>query len=546
MWQIVDAFSVLLLACCGVFVDSRISCNSNGLGSCNFQRRHTCSWTITDNSWVLKEYYVTDHEWTSAWLNVYLAFVSLIPQGYLHSRRACSTQSERHCLKFWYYFEEDYVAELKVFLKQDGDGGEVVWKVNSSSLDSWDDANVPIKTSKSFKVTIQVDRLGDDAITSSVNIDLIRYEKQPCNIQPSSARPAKTVLTKTSTTTTIPPNTVTTTPTTTTTSIKTTMQATTHEGLKPKPVRTTAASGQKKPASSDRMVRPTESSNSVGIIVGAVVAVVIVVAVAVLVFILLRRKQLHFWKACFKDGKQTEDVQVTASHNAIYSIDTGDPDAVEMTPADPEQHGNFRLVTRISIQATDNQYSVIRKPGQPSLQDPSIPEYSVVNKPQTIPPVRNKAQSNPYELGDESADFSTKQSPENNVYNHIHPGTRESVDYESLSTSSVSPATGDYSRLVSPEVKAARDPGASETPGLYCNVDTPTRNTQRPATTTCGGQAEDYNSLDFDGKSNAEASTDADKYQVYSHLNEGDEDAYNEVDREKRKEVIDGDYSHVQ
>ena len=99
---------------------------------------------------------------------------------------------------------------------------------------------------------------------------------------------------------------------------------------------------------------------------------------------------------------------------------------------------------------------------------------------------------------------------------------------------------------VSPEVKAAREPGASETPGLYCNVDTPVRNTQRPATTTCGGQAEDYNSLDFDGKNNAEASTDADKYQVYSHLNEGDEDAYNEVNREKRKEVIGGDYSHVQ
>lgn len=272
---------------------------------------------------------------------------------------------------------------------------------------------------------------------------------------------------------------------------------------------------------------------------------VIVVAVAVVVFVLLRRKQLHFWKACFKDGKQTEDFQVTASHNAIYSTDTGDPDAVQMTPADPEQHGNFYLITGTSTQASDNQYSVIREPGQPSLQDPSVPEYSVVNKPQIIPPVRNKSQSNPYEIGDESAEFSTKQAAENNVYNHIHPGTRERVDYESLSASSVSPATGDYSRLVSPEVKA-REPGASETPGLYCNVDTPARNTQRPATTTCGGQAEDYNSLDFDGKSNVEASTDADKNQVYSHLNEGDEDAYNEVDRVKRREVVDGDYSHVQ
>ena len=343
----------------------------------------------------------------------------------------------------------------------------------------------------------------------------------------------------------MPPTTVTTT-TMTTTSEQTVMQTTTSAGFKRKNPKTTATSGQKKLASSDSMVGPTESSNSVGIVVGAVVAVVIVVVVAVVVFVLLRRKQLHFWKACFKDSKQTENFQVTASHNAIYSTDTGDPDAVEMTPADPEQHGNFRLVTRTSTQASDNQYSVIREPGQPSLQDPSIPEYSVMNKPQTIPPVHKKSLSNPYELGDESAEFSPKQAAENNVYNHIHPGTRESVDHESLSASSVSPATGDYSRLVSPEVKAAQEPGASETPGLYCNVDTPARNTQRPATTTCGGQAEDYNSLDFDGKSNAEASTDTDKYQVYSHLNEGDEDAYNEVDREKRMEVIDGDYSHVQ
>lgn len=514
------------LACCGAVVVGWLSCNGDGPGNCSFQNRNTCSWK---NHYGLNAFHFQNS------VNYFLALIPYELQGRLQSKTACSTQVAEHCLTFWYYFQRNYVFELKVFVKQHEDDTELVWKVNSSSDYPWDLAKVPIRTDKSFTVTIEVDRLDNNFNKYSVLIDDIRYKTSSCIIHPPSAKPAMTIPTTKSTTTT----------TTTTTTSEQPSTQTTSAGLKPKPPNMTAASEQKKAASSHSMVGSTESSNSVGIIVGAVVAVVIVVAVAVVVFVLLRRKQLHFWKACFKDGKQTEDFQVTASHNAIYSTDTGDPDAVQMTPADPEQHGNFRLVTRTSTQASDNQYSVIREPGQPSLQDPSVPEYSVVNKPQTIPPVRNKSQSNPYEIGDESAEFSTKQAAENNVYNHIHPGTRERVDYESLSASSVSPATGDYSRLVSPEVKA-REPGASETPGLYCNVDTPARNTQRPATTTCGGQAEDYNSLDFDGKSNVEASTDADKNQVYSHLNEGDEDAYNEVDRVKRREVVDGDYSHVQ
>ena len=525
-------------ACCGVVVVSGQSCDIDVPENCSFGNfdRPTCSWT---NQYGWSVFYFQNS------VNYFLALIPNKLQGRLQSRTACSTHVAGHCLTFRYYFQWNYVFELKVFVKQHEDDTELVWKVNSSRVHPWDLAKVPIRTDKSFTVTIEVDRLDTNFNGYSVLIDDIRYETSSCSIQPLSARPATTIPTTKSTTITIPPTTLTTT-TTTTTSEQTVMQTTTSAGFRPKNPKTTATSGQKKSASSDRMVGPTESSNSVGIVVGAVVAVVIVVAVAVVVFMLLRRKQLHFWKACFEDGRQTEDFQVTASHNAIYNTDTGDPDAVEMTPADPEQHGNFRLVTRTSTQASDNQYSVIRELGQPSLQDPPIPEYSVVNKPQTIPPVRNKSQNNPYELGDEPAEFSPKQAAENNVYNHIHPGTRERGEHGSVSASSVSPATGDYSRLVSPEVKAAREPGASETPGLYCNVDTPVRNTQRPATTTYGGQAEDYNSLDFDGKSNAEASTDADKYQVYSHLNEGDEDAYNEVDREKRREVIDGDYSHVQ
>ena len=55
----------------------------------------------------------------------------------------------------------------------------------------------------------------------------------------------------------------------------------------------------------------------------------------------------------------------------------------------------------------------------------------------------------------------------------------------------------------------------------------------------------DYNSLDFNGKSFAAERREDAPDKVYSHLNGGDEDAYSEVDRERRREVIDGDYSHV-
>ena len=55
----------------------------------------------------------------------------------------------------------------------------------------------------------------------------------------------------------------------------------------------------------------------------------------------------------------------------------------------------------------------------------------------------------------------------------------------------------------------------------------------------------DYNSLDFNGKSFAAERREDAPDKVYSHLNGGDEDAYSGVDRERRREVIDGDYSHI-
>ena len=72
------------------------------------------------------------------------------------------------------------------------------------------------------------------------------------------------------------------------------------------------------------------------------------------------------------------------------------------------------------------------------------------------------------------------------------------------------------------------------------------RHSEDPDTTLDSGSKAEYNSLSFDRKSSAQVGDDEDTDKVYSHLNEGDEDAYTEVDRQKRREVIDGDYSRIQ
>jgi hypothetical protein len=60
----------------------------------------------------------------------------------------------------------------------------------------------------------------------------------------------------------------------------------------------------------------------------------------------------------------------------------------------------------------------------------------------------------------------------------------------------------------------------------------------------------EYNSLDFGGtKDNMKtkvATSDGDSCGLYSHLNEGDEDSYNLVERGRKSEYIDGEYSHIQ
>ena len=67
-----------------------------------------------------------------------------------------------------------------------------------------------------------------------------------------------------------------------------------------------------------------------------------------------------------------------------------------------------------------------------------------------------------------------------------------------------------------------------------------------PDTALGSGSMAEYNSLNFDRKRSVPKGGNEDTDKVYSHLNDGDEDVYNEVDRQKRREVIDGDYSHIQ
>ena len=79
---------------------------------------------------------------------------------------------------------------------------------------------------------------------------------------------------------------------------------------------------------------------------------------------------------------------------------------------------------------------------------------------------------------------------------------------------------------------------------------TPSTKTKLKAPTSldpkqAGGQG-DYNSLGLDGKRSVPQGSQEESGQMYSHLNEGGEDSHHATNRERRREIIDGDYSHIQ
>lgn len=108
------------------------------------------------------------------------------------------------------------------------------------------------------------------------------------------------------------------------------------------------------------------------------------------------------------------------------------------------------------------------------------------------------------------------------------------------------PAEKDPARMSDPQTAGVYRASGAEGgrhPGK-CHVSDGARN---PTWSTCGGQAGQYHSLDLDGKSSASAPKggDGQSRHVYSHLKGGGEDTYHSLDRGKRREVIDGDYSHI-
>ncbi|KAL8564610.1 hypothetical protein ACOMHN_032166 [Nucella lapillus] len=87
-----------------------------------------------------------------------------------------------------------------------------------------------------------------------------------------------------------------------------------------------------------------------------------------------------------------------------------------------------------------------------------------------------------------------------------------------------------------PSVSKSQDPGN----GVYHVLQEETRDISEAA-----GNAEDYQHLDFDGNKVSEERDGDLPAPVYSHLNEGEGGHYQEIDRDRRREVIDGNYSHI-
>ena len=148
--------------------------------------------------------------------------------------------------------------------------------------------------------------------------------------------------------------------------------------------------------------------------------------------------------------------------------------------------------------------------------------YHILEEPQSEKP--NIATEGLYHVLEDNSTPQERGSGEGGVHHTLEePSAMEPQDGD----------TGVYPVL---EADSARKPPSC---GTEC------RRSMEPDTALGSASLAEYNSLNFDRKRSVPIGGNEHTDKVYSHLNDGDEDAYNEVDRQKRK-VIDGDYSHVQ
>ena len=584
--------------------------------NCNFYDYDTCGW-ILDDGWNAERR-------CSGWNCYYYYYYYFLEFngksiGRIKSGTACSTQGSTECLKFRYRFERDDVVDLNVIINGSQTGETVVWSMSSSN--GWDDATVPIKTDQNFTVIIEAktrNRLNSNCYVRFYNVEYYVFES--CYIQPSEAQPTTT----TSTTTTFATKTTTTTSTTSTTTHV--ASTTTTSATKTEPTMTPSserggASGQTTatrkahmeptspattPATADQAAS-SQSQDDVVTIVGAVAGVVVVAVVVVVLLLVFRKKQLSFWKTCFKADKQRgEHFDVTASHNAAYNLDLGDQgetsdmkltatDTVHYSPpleATAPSHSSddyYNIINTPHKKPPNQMYAAVNKPRRPNPATanpthqkatplPSDQMYAAVTKahrshPGPQPSVTDPAEDSPYEIASDTPDCTAHQpagdaaaglyhcledDPEtqpqlDTTDPYLAPDTLDTDTYTldtdtyTLDTDTYTLDTDTYTLDTDTYTLAQHlydvPPGARPTPP---SVTHPVQKSHQHSVTSHSEDG-DYNSLDLDGRRRVvERGEGEGPSQVYSGLNEGDGDTYSEVNHHSRKEVIDDQYSRFQ
>ena len=132
---------------------------------------------------------------------------------------------------------------------------------------------------------------------------------------------------------------------------------------------------------------------------------------------MFRRKQLSFFKTCFKADKQRGDhFDATGSHNAAYSLDLGDQGEVsdmKMTAIDTE-HRSPPLEATAPSHSSDDYYNIINTPHKDTTLESPNKMYANVNKPLRPDPgpqptVTDPAQDSPYEIASDTPDCTAHQ-----------------------------------------------------------------------------------------------------------------------------------------
>ena len=539
-------------------------CNVNEPNDCDFFYNNPCGWEL-DVGWN-----VTRQESSR-----FLEFKDELT-GRAESRLACSTNGTTHCLKFLYRFERDGTVDLNVIINSSSSliGETVVWTLSSSA--SWENAEVPVKSDQDFTVIIEAKvRSGQDS-SRCVLVDDISYKRSSCNTRPSHAEPTTTSTTTiTTTTTTSAPETTTTTAeaihstSTTTTSIASAKQTTTTGSTTPALFSVTA----------DQSLS-AQSQTDLATIVGAVAGVVVVVIAVVVVLLIFRRKRLLFWKTSVKANKwRGEHSDVPASHNATYNldlrdqretadmnmtaIDTGHNDRSQHDMTSPHSYDDYYNAIPTADKETTSEpptqlYAEVNKPHRPnpatmntphqeSTPHPSHQIYTAVNKPRrpnpgSQPNVSESTDDSPDEIGDDASVSKASQPAGDAVPGWYTCQEDDPESQQQLDTADLYFAPDTDTDTTAQHLNDVPPRARTTSPTAPC-LD---QKSHQPSLTS-HSHDDEYNNLDLGGRRRVMERVEGDGPNlVYSGLNEGDGDTYNEANHHRRREIIDDQYSHFQ